>query len=223
MALLQVKHVGNEPVLSKKGRDKQRGNLPFQESIGPAADACGPLGQGGSGGQFHDPVPAIVVLNSQLGFAAALRLGQDDFLLAVAIQVRCQVLAVSAAHDLHRLFFCQGVTHQGVHRPADLPAHQDVHAAASPQVQVVDGLNLAAHPFNPGIDLVFLVFILLENHNFQGVFRGCVPEKRHGLLHAVSIHIHQLNGLPVFPAEGGNVLRASFLLVDLCLKIDIGL
>ena len=108
-------------------------------------------------------------------------------------------------------------------RRADLPAHQNVHAAGAAQVQVIDGLDLTAHPLDPGVGLVFPSVILLENDDFQGGLSGDVPEEGHRLLGAVAVHVHQLNGLAVFPAQGSNVFGIAFLLVDFGLQIHIGL
>lgn len=104
----------------------------------------------------------------------------------------------------------------------DLPADEDV-AAGSTQVGVGDELNVAAHALDLGQDLVVPVLILLEDDDGQGGVGRGVPEERDGLLLSVAVDIHQLDGLAVFAAEGGDGLCISLFLVDAGLEIHIGL
>ena len=180
-----------------------------------------PSDRGGRGGEDQGAVPAVVVLDA--GGAPLLCLGQDDLLLAIPVQVSGEGAAVGGPHDLRGLAVGDGIPHQGAEGGPHLPADQDVARPGPAQVDVLDGLDLAAHPLDAGVDLVLPLVILLEDHDAQGSVSLRVPEKDHRLLDVVPIHVHQLDGLAVLPAEGGDELPVPLLLVDLGLEVYIGL
>ena len=198
LLVIQHKHVGEQHIPPEIGGDEQGGDGLLQPPCTPAADVGGSIRQGGGGREGQHPVPAVIVLDTGAA-ALLLRLGQDHFLLAIAVQIRGQVPVVGTAHDLRGLAVGDGVPHQGAQGGPRLPADQHVALSGAPQVDVLDGVNLAAHPLDPGIDLVLPLVVLLKDHDAQRGVRVRVPEKGHGLLEAVLVHIHQLDGLPVLP------------------------
>ena len=166
---------------------------------------------------------SVVVLHVPVGLVFSPRLGKKQFLLAIPVQVGGQIIVIPTAEDLHRLAVLDGIAHQVTDRSIHLPAHQDLTACRLAEFQVVDGLDLGADPFDAGPWLVLSRLILAENDDFQRGFCLDIPEEGHGLLDAVPVHIHQLDGLAVLAAQGRNILGASLFCVDLGLEVHIGL
>ena len=142
--------------------------------------------------------------------------------MVVPVQIGGEAAAAVGLKNLCGLIAGDGVGGQRVGGGVDLPADEDV-AAGSTQVGVGDELNVAAHALDLGQDLVVPVLILLEDDDGQGGVGRGVPEEGDGLLFAVAVDVHQLDGLAVFATEGGDGLCVSLFLVDAGLEIHIGL
>ena len=144
-------NVGDLPVFSVGGGDKQRRRHVLEIARLHADQLLHPVGQWCGGVQLQDTIPEVIDLHSAarravdkalcLAHFPCRHLEHEDFLLSIPVNVINLEAGVVGAHQLKHLITVDGVSRQGVPLPRCLPVHDELLGGAVVKVLIVDGVN----------------------------------------------------------------------------------
>ena len=149
-------------------------------------------------------LPAVIIGNAAL----LVRLQNDQFPPLVPVHILNGIADIVCPQQHLRAVVSQGIDLQHLQFRGSLPAHGDLLLPIAVQVLVIDAVNGGAAALDQ-VDLLIGIAPGSENIDLHGFFITGVPEKRQCFLPAVSVQVHQLDGLDVGAGSGRGILRAA--------------